>query len=108
VLRILVASTVVAIVEEVFWRGFLLRAFVDWDRFYEVPLGTFTWFAFLGTSLISVFEHPDNWAVSILCWFVYNGLMVWMKSLLLLILTHGITNLALYIYVVRAGDWLLW
>jgi membrane protease YdiL (CAAX protease family) len=108
VLRILVSCTVVAIVEEVFWRGFMLRAFIDWDRFYTVPLGAFTWFSFLGTSLISVLEHPDNWAVSILCWFVYNGLMIWKKSILCLIITHGVTNLALYIYVVWARDWLLW
>ncbi|MHC4672802.1 MAG: CAAX prenyl protease-related protein [Planctomycetota bacterium] len=108
VLRITVACTAVPVVEEIFWRGFLLRALINWDRFETIPLGTFTWFSFLATSLLSVLEHPDNWAVSILCWFVYNALMYWKKSILFLIITHGITNLALYIYVIVAQDWLFW
>lgn len=108
VLRILVATTAVAVVEELFWRGFLLRALINWDRFDRVPLGTFTWLSFLGTSLISVLEHPDNWAVSILCWFVYNGLMYWTRSLLCLMLTHGITNLVLYVWVLYMRDWSMW
>jgi CAAX prenyl protease-like protein len=108
VLRIAVASITVPMVEELFWRGFLLRAMIDWDRFERVPLGTFTWFSFLGTSLLSMFEHPDNWAVSILCWFAYNGLMYWKKSLLCLMIAHGITNLVFYVYVIYAGDWMFW
>ena len=103
VLRVGVSATTVPIVEEIFWRAFLLRAFIDWDRFYKLPLGQFAWKAFLITSFISIFEHPDNWGVSILCWFVYNGLMYWKKSVLCLILTHGITNLVLYAWVAWGG-----
>ena len=108
VLRMACATIIVAIVEELFWRSFLLRTFIDWDHFDRVPLGSFTWVSFLGTALLSVAEHPSYWAVSILCWFAYNGLMYWKKSLLCLMITHGITNLALYIYVIRAGDWMFW
>jgi uncharacterized protein len=108
VLRILVSATAVPVVEELFWRGFMLRALIDWDHFDRIPLGKFAWTAFLGTSALSILEHPDNWAVSILCWMVYNAVMYWKKSLLCLILTHGITNLVLYTYVVWAKDWLFW
>ena len=116
VLRIVVSFTTVPVVEEIFWRAFLLRALIHWDRFYQVPLGKFTWLSFLGTSLLSMLEHPDNWAVSILCWFVYNGLMYWKKSILCLIITHGVTNLVLYTWVVWGGMtqpnpeyyWLFW
>lgn len=108
VFRITVASTMVPIVEELFWRGFLLRALIDWDRFEELPLGTFTWLSFLGTSLLSTLEHPDNWGVSILCWLLYNALFIWKKSLLCLMITHGVTNLALYLYVVQTQDWAFW
>jgi len=107
-LRITVACITVPIVEELFWRAFLLRAFINWSRFEQIPLGTFTWVSFLGTSLLSVAEHPDNAGVSILCWFAYNGLMYWKKSILCLIITHGVTNLALYLYVLAAGDWQFW
>src|SRR5690606_21916150 len=33
VIKIGVATTAVPIVEELFWRGLLLRAFIRWDRF---------------------------------------------------------------------------
>lgn len=108
VLRIAVAVIVVPIVEELFWRGFMLRAFIDWNRWDQVPLGKFTWFSFLGTSLISVAQHPSNWGVSIFCWMLFNGLFYWKRSLLFLMLVHGITNLVLLVYVVGYRDWIFW
>lgn len=108
VLRISVASITVPVVEELFWRGFMLRALIDWHHFERVPLGKFTWFSFIGTSLLSVLQHPSNWAVSIFCWFLFNGLFYWKKSLLFLMLVHGITNLVLYVYVIAYEDWLFW
>jgi CAAX prenyl protease-like protein len=113
--RILVACTTVPVVEEIFWRAFLLRALVKWWEFEKVPLGTFAWRSFLITSLLSTIEHPYNWAVSIPCWFAFNGLMYWKKSLLFLILVHAFTNLFLYVWVilnaVQWGDrsaWMFW
>jgi CAAX prenyl protease-like protein len=108
VVKIARAVTIVPIVEELFWRGFILRAFVSWDRFDEVPLGKFTWFAFLGSSLLSTLQHPSNWAVSIACWMIYNGLFYWKKSLRCLMVTHAVTNLALYTYVLLRSDWRFW
>ncbi len=108
ILKITRAVTVVPIVEELFWRGFILRAFVSWDRFETVSLGKFTLFSFLASSLLSVIQHPANWGVSILCWMLFNGLFYWSKSLRCLMWTHGVTNLALYIYVAKSGDWQFW
>lgn len=108
VLKITRAVTIVPVVEELFWRGFILRAFVNWDRFETVPVGQFTWVAFVGSSLLSVVQHPANWGVSILCWLLFNGLFYYTRSLTCLMITHGVTNLALYVYVVRAGDWRFW
>lgn len=102
------ACTIVPIVEEIFWRGFILRAFVNWDRFEKVPWGQFAWRAMIGSALISVIQHPANWIVSIGCWLLFNALFYWKKSLLCLMITHAVTNLALYFYVVRAGDWQFW
>jgi len=115
VTRIVVASTTVAVVEELFWRAFLLRAFIDWSEFEKKPLGMFTWKSFLLTSLLSTLEHPDNWAVSIPCWFAFNALMYWKKSILFLVFVHGFTNLFLYIWVLvevlhRGNEqaWMFW
>jgi hypothetical protein len=108
VLKIARAVTIVPIVEEIFWRGFLLRALVSWDHFDQVPWGKFTWIAFLGSSLLSTLQHPANWGVSIFCWMLYNALFYWRRSLLCLMAAHAVTNLALYVYVVASGDWRFW
>ena len=108
VLKIGVAVTAVPIVEELLWRAFLLRALINWNEFERLPLGKFTLISFLGTSLLSTLQHPDNWAVSIPCWFLFNALFYWTRSILCLVLVHGLTNLVLYIHVVRVGDWAFW
>ena len=105
--KILVAVTTVAFCEELFWRGFLLRWLIDRDV-ERVPLGAFTWSSFLISSLISTLEHPGHWVTSITCWFAFNALFYWKKSLLFLVLVHGLTNLFLYTYVVAYRDWMFW
>lgn len=108
VLKIARACSVVPIVEELFWRGFILRAFVNWHRPESVPLGAFAWKAMIGSALLSTIQHPDAWGVSIACWLFFNALFYWKKSLLMLMITHAVTNLVLYAYVIRAGDWQFW
>lgn len=107
-LRMTVACTAVPVVEELFWRAFLLRALIDWQSFERVPLGRFTWFSFLGTTLISTLQHPDNWGVSILCWMAFNGVFYWTRSILCLVLLHGFTNVVLYVLTLRVRDWSSW
>lgn len=107
-LRILIACTTVPIVEELFWRGFLLRAIIRWDDFEKVPLGQFSWAAFLGTALLSVAQHPAAWEVSIVCWLIFNGLYYYTRSVTCLIITHAVTNLVLYVYMLAAQDWMFW
>lgn len=108
VLKILRACTAVPVIEELFWRGFILRAFIRWDHYDQVPWGAFAWRAFVGSALLSTVQHPDNWGVSIGCWLLFNGLFYGTKSLRCLIATHSLTNLLLYGYVLRTGDWRFW
>ncbi len=107
VVRIGGASTTVPLVEELFWRAFLLRALIDWDDFDKLPLGGFALKSFLICSVLSAVEHPQ-WEVGILCWMVYNGLFYWTRSILCLVVTHAITNAALYLHVVARHDWVFW
>jgi CAAX protease family protein len=107
IVRIGGASTTVPIVEELFWRAFMLRALIDWDEFDKVKLGAFTLKSFLLCSVMSALEHPQ-WEVGIVCWMIYNALFYWTRSLKCLIVTHGITNLVLYIHVVAREDWVFW
>jgi CAAX prenyl protease-like protein len=108
VLRVTVACTAVPLVEELFWRAFVLRALINWADFERVPLAQFTWVSFIGSAVLSTFQHPDNWGVSILCWLFYNAMFYWTRSLLCLVIIHGITNLVLYFHVLRVDDWAFW
>lgn len=107
-IRIGGAAVAVPIVEELFWRAFLLRAFINWQHFEDVPLARFALFSFLATSLLSAVQHQPQWEVGILCWMVYNAVFYWKRSLACCMVTHGVTNLALYIYVYCAQDWRFW
>lgn len=115
VLKIAVATITVPFVEELFWRAFLLRAFINWGEFEKIPLGQPNAKAFLLTSLVSTIQHPYNWLVSIPCWFFFNGLMYWKKSVLFLVFVHGFTNLFLYTWVLLRvfvwhddSAWMFW
>ncbi len=44
IFRFLRAAVVVAFVEEIFWRGFLMRFLLEMDRdYWKVPFGKFSW-----------------------------------------------------------------
>lgn len=107
IVRIGGASIVVPIIEEIFWRGFVLRLLIDYWEWDKIPLGMYTFRSFIICSLLSAAEHP-MWEVGILCWMVYNLLFYWKKSLLFLIVTHGVTNFVLYVWVVWYGKWVFW
>jgi CAAX prenyl protease-like protein len=107
VVRIGGAAIVVPIVEEIFWRGWVLRVLINPYNFRAVALGTFTLRSFVICSLASALEHP-MWEVGILCWALWNLLFYWKKSLLFMMVMHGVTNFALYTWVVWAQRWVYW
>ena len=104
--RLLGATVIVAVAEELFWRGFLIRWLVSAD-FRGVPAGTFTWSSFLVTSVLFASEH-NRWLVGLIAGVVYNLLWYRTKSLGACIIAHGTTNLALGIYVLATRQWTFW
>lgn len=106
-LRGLRASLIVPIVEELFWRAWLMRWLIQKD-FWKIPLGTFVPQAFWIVALLFAAEHGPYWDVGLATGILYNWWMVRTKSLGDLILTHAITNACLSIYVVAAGKWEYW
>lgn len=99
---------IVPIMEEVFWRGFVLRYLVRED-FVAVPLGTFTWLAFGGTALGFMLEHtvPD-YPAALITGVLYNLVAVQTRSLPACIVAHAVTNLLLGVYVMRTHEWGFW
>src|SRR4029077_1018392 len=56
VFRFLRLVIVVPLVEEIFWRGFLLRYLIN-EKFDEVPFGTFSWLSFGVVTIAFAFSH---------------------------------------------------
>ena len=107
VFRALRAVIIVPIVEELFWRGWLLRWLINPD-FQKVPLGAFSWSSFAITSLLFASEHGPYWEVGLLAGAIYNLWIVRTKSLGDCILAHAVTNGVLSAYVIAAGKWEYW
>lgn len=105
--RTIRAGLIVPIVEELFWRGWLMRWLIDND-FRKVPLGTFASGAFWITAVLFAVEHGPYWEVGLLAGIAYNWWMVRTKSLGDCILAHAVTNLILSGYVIATGKWFYW
>lgn len=104
--RLVGLAMVVPLVEEVFWRGFLLRWVIS-DRWQQVPLGAFQWKSFWVVTLLFAAAHPEWFAAAAYC-ALLNGFLYWKRDLWSCIVAHGVSNLALGIYVLTVGAWELW
>ena len=104
--RVAGAVLVVPLMEELFWRSFLIRYIIDQD-FESIKIGSFSWASFLITVLLFGLEH--NYILAgIMAGILYNLLLYRTRSLAQCVLAHAVTNLALAIYVVCTGKWQFW
>lgn len=100
-IRFLRMVIIVPLVEEIFWRGFLLRWLIDSD-FLKVPFGKFQWKAFSIVTLLFMLEHtPPDWPAALLTGVLFNLVAIHTRSLSSCVLVHAITNLGLGLYVMR-------
>lgn len=104
--RLMGAAVVVPVMEELFWRSFLLRYLIHAD-FQKVALGTFTWVSFTVGVVLFGLEH-HRWIQGIIAGTVYAALVYHQKSLRGAILAHGVTNLSLGVYVIATQRWEFW
>jgi hypothetical protein len=106
-LRAFRAIAIVPLVEELFWRGWLMRWIIS-DNFLSVPLGTWSARAFWIVAILFASEHGSYWDVGLAAGVLYNWWMIRTKSLADLVLAHAVTNACLSAYVVLAGKWEYW
>jgi CAAX prenyl protease-like protein len=104
--RVAGAVLVVPLMEELFWRSFLLRYLIDAD-FESVPLGRFSWNSFLVTTVLFGLEH-HLFLAGMAAGAIYNELLYKTRSLAQCVLAHAVTNLALAVYVLCTGKWQFW
>jgi hypothetical protein len=107
VLRSLRACTVVALAEELFWRGWLMRWLIR-DDFQALPVGAWQARAFLITAALFAVEHGPYWEVGLAAGLLYNWWAVRTRSLGDLVLAHGVTNAALAAFVIVTRRWEYW
>ena len=106
-LRAVRAVLLAPIIEELFWRGWLMRWLIRND-FLQVPLGAYSARSFWITALLFASEHGPYWDVGLLAGIAYNLWIIRTKKLGDCILAHAVTNGLLSAYVIFAGRWEYW
>ena len=106
VFRVIGAVIVVPLMEELFWRAFLIRWLVNED-FKSVPIGTFTWASFGVTVALFGAEHSE-WVAGLICGALYNWLYYKRKDVFSCVIAHAVSNAALAAWVLARGDWKFW
>lgn len=101
---------VVPLVEEIFWRSFLMRYVqAEGESFLRVPFGRHDWRAFATVTGLVVVAHQTEDYLGALIW---GTLMYWLtvrtKSLAACVIMHAVANLLLGIYVLKTKQWGFW
>jgi CAAX prenyl protease-like protein len=104
--RVIGAVLVVPVMEELFWRAFLIRWLVDPD-FQRVPVGAFTVSSFAMTVLLFGFEH-HQWLAGLICGALYNWLYYRRRNIIACIVAHAVSNGVLAAWVLTRHDWKFW
>jgi len=110
VLRFFRAVVVVALAEEIFWRGFMMRWLLDRDGdWWKQPFGRPAWISYLVVTglFTAVHSGPDR-----IMAFVYGTitylLCVRSKSLGACVAMHATANLLMCVYIMAYGKYGLW
>ena len=107
-LRFLRLVIVVPLVEEIFWRGFLLRYFIN-EKFDAVPFGAFSWLSFAVVTLGFTLAHSTaDWPAAALTGALYNLVAYRTRSLSSCVLAHALTNLLLGGWIMTTKQWGFW
>ena len=105
--RSLRAIIIVPIIEELFWRAWLMRWLIN-PSLRLVPMGAFSWSSLLITAVMFGSEHGPYWDVGLVTGIIYNLWMVRTKRLGDLVLVHAVTNACLSAYVLLFQKWQYW
>ena len=104
--RVAGAVLVVPIMEELFWRSFLLRYLIDRD-FLQVRIGHYSLFSFVAVSVLFGLEHHYVLA-GIMAGVLFNVVYYSTRSIMQCIVSHAVANFCLALYVIRTGQWQFW
>ena len=126
-LRLTAAGLVVPVFEELLMRGYFLRVALQWDQarregakdallaaldgrsLLDVEAGAWSpWAATISTAAFTLGHDFVEWPACV----AYGLLMIWLwavrRDLLSCIVAHGVTNVALAVFVGVTGRWQFW
>jgi CAAX prenyl protease-like protein len=106
-IRLFGASVVVPVMEELFWRSFLIRWIINPNAFKKVPLGLFTLGSFAATVVLFGLEH-HLWLAGMMAGAIYNGLLYQTRRLWPCVIAHATTNVMLGLHVLVTQEWQWW
>ncbi len=109
-MRFLRAVVVVALLEEIFWRGFLMRFVLDPNGdYWKQPFGRGHWLSFVVVTGLFVMAHagPDRPAALVYGTLTYV-LCVWSRSLGACVVMHAVANLLMGFFIMAYGKYGLW
>ena len=104
--RLFGLAVMVPLMEELFWRSFLIR-FITTEKFRSVAPYAFSWSAFALVAIGFSSAHPE-WLAALICAIAYGLLLRQTRSLFASLVAHAVTNLALGIYVITTHNWHFW
>jgi CAAX prenyl protease-like protein len=110
VMRFVRAAVVVALVEEIFWRGFLMRFVNDWEGdYWRQPFGRATWRSYAIVTGLFVLAHgPADWAGGVVYGSLTYLLCVWSRNLGACVVMHAVANFTMGVYIMKTGSYGLW
>lgn len=107
------AVVLVALAEEIFWRGFLMRYLLDHDgpagRFWKVPFGKPSHITFWVVTGLFVMAHASvDYAGALIYGSLTYLVTVVTRNLLSVVVMHGVANLLMGIYALSFEKYGLW
>lgn len=100
------AALLVPVMEELFWRSFLMR-WIDRPQFETVVPQQVTLKAIVLSTFVFTLAHT-LWLAAIVAGLAYAWLFVRTGKLWVPVLAHAVTNGVLGIWVVKTGSWAFW
>jgi len=98
---------VVALIEEMFLRGFVMRFVMDVD-WWEVPVGRVDVAAVVTCVVYAVLSHPAELFAAAAWFLLITLLAVKTRNIWDCVVAHAVTNLLLGIYVLVLHQWHYW
>jgi len=105
--RVIGSTITVPIAEELFFRGFVNRRCISADT-DAVPVGQFSWFSFLVSSVAFGIMHGEAWLAGIVAGMLFAVALYHRRRLFDAVVAHATTNALLSGYVIATGSWSEW